>query len=334
MKKYRRISWPDRLDIEKLYNSGLSLNAIARKLGFSVSSIHAEVHRGLYDHLDYRTWKTEKYYSAQIADDEARWQSTSKGRPIKLADRYDYVSIVASRLHGGESPDQIVGDLKRKGQWTVCTATLYDYIEKGYIPGVSVSDLYAYRYSKKRKKKKQGTHRTQRAPKGNIIDRRPAEIGSRTTFGHWEVDTVIGRKKGTGQALLVMTERLTRYEVIVKLRDKTAKNTAKAIQKAAKMFPRGTFKSITVDNGVEFQDYEGMSEVAPVYYCHPYSSWERGSNENANRLIRRFFPKGQSMKHRTQKDCDAAALFINRMHRKTLNYATAEELFMAHLAAL
>ena len=334
MKKYRRIAWPDRLDIEKLYNSGLSLSSIARKLGFSVSSIHAEVRRGLYDHLDSDTWIVSKWYSAQIADDVARWQSTSKGRPIKLGNRYSYVEMVAQRIKSGEAPDQITGDLRRKGQWTVCTATLYDYIEKGYIPGISTSDLYTYRYTKKRKKKKQTAHRAQRSPKGDIIDHRPSEIASRTTFGHWETDTVIGRSKGTGQALLVMTERLTRYEIIVKLRDKTAKSASKAIQRVAKMFPHGTFKSITVDNGVEFQDYEGMSKVAPVYYCHPYSSWERGSNENANRLIRRFFPKGQSMKHRTQKDCDAAALFINHMHRKSLNYATAEELFMAHLAAL
>lgn len=330
MKKYRRMTWTDRLIIERLYNSGASYPAISRKVGFSVSSVYAEVQRGLYDHLNGRTWEVVKRYSAQIADDAARWSATSKGRPVKLGSRYDYVQHVASRIHGGESPDAIVGDLRKKGEWTVSTNTLYRYIDNGYIPGVTNKNLLL----KSRQKRKYHKVRASRPPKGNSIERRPDIVSDRCTFGHWELDTVVGKAKGKGQALMVLTERLTRFEIISKLPDKTSNSIIRALSKTAKRLPKGTFQSITCDNGSEFQDYDTMRKIAPVYYCHPYSSWERGSNENANKLIRRFFPKGQSLKDRTQRDCDAAADFINHMHRKSLGYHTAQELFDFHLAAL
>ncbi|MBQ7492035.1 MAG: IS30 family transposase, partial [Clostridia bacterium] len=97
-------------------------------------------------------------------------------------------------------------------------------------------------------------------------------------------------------------------------------------------FPKGTFKTITVDNGSEFS--AAFQLPIPVYYCHPYCSSERGSNENCNRLVRRFFPKGQSMARRTQRDADAAARAINSMHRKILGYRTAQECFEEQLALL
>jgi len=108
-----------------------------------------------------------------------------------------------------------------------------------------------------------------------------------------------------------------------------------ALCKIVRRFPKGTFKSITVDNGSEFQDEKGIRTLASsVYYCHPYTSCERGSNENANCIIRRFFPKHQSMKHIKQKDCDAVAHYMNNMHRKILGYHSTAELFEEELAAL
>ena len=144
------------------------------------------------------------------------------------------------------------------------------------------------------------------------------------------MDSVIGKAKGTGQTLLVLTERLTRFEIIIKLQNKTAQSVESALSKTISQYAPNTFQTITVDNGSEFSGYHQLKQhTQEVYYCHPYSSWERGSNENANRLIRRFFPKGQSIADRTQADCDAAAHFINHMHRKSLGYATAAELFEA-----
>ena len=331
-KKKKRMTWTDRLQIEKLFNAGASYRRIAQKTGFAVSSIYAEVRRGLYGHLDGETWKTMKRYSAQIADDDAKWQATAKGCPVKLDKHHDYAQAIANRILSGESPDQIVGDLKRQGRWTVSTVTLYRYIDQGFIPGVTNKALPI---KSRRKKRTYSKVRAVKPPKGVSIEHRPGHIDARQLPGHWEMDTVIGKAKGKGQTLLVLTERLTRYEIILKLKDKTANSVVSALSKTARHYPKGTFQTITVDNGCEFQDYAAMKRLTDeVYYCHPYSSWERGSNENANRIIRRFFPKGQSLKDRTQRDCDAAARYMNSMHRKILGYATPQELFDQWQASL
>ena len=331
-KKHFRMTWTDRLYIEKLFNSGASYRAIAEKTGFAVSSVYREVQRGLYDHLDGSTWKTVKRYSAQIAEDDAEWQATIKGCPVKLGHNHAYAKAVSERILSGESPDQIAGDLKSRNEWTVSTSTLYRYIDQGYIPGITNKNLWQKSRRKKRRYKKV---KAARAPKGISIERRPEEIDSRSTFGHWEMDSVIGKAKGNGESLLVLTERMTRFEIIVKPRAKTAQAVVSALSKIVGAFPEKTFQTITVDNGSEFSDCDGIQNLTnALYYCHPYSSCERGSNENANRIIRRFIPKKQSMKGVTQKKCDAAAHYMNNMHRKILSYRTAAELFEEQLEIL
>ena len=221
--------------------------------------------------------------------------------------------------------------MKRKGCWTVCTSTLYDYIDKGYIPGVTNKNLIE---KSKRKKQVYRKVRATRPPKGESIEKRPEEIDARTTFGHWEMDLVVGKIEGSGEALMVLTERFSRFEVICKLANKMAETITNALYGVRDLLPDGAIQSLTCDNGPEFMDYDGMKEIALVYYCHPFCSWEKGSCENANRLVRRFFPKGQSMKDRTQGDCEAASRSINSMHRKSLGYRTAEEVFRDCLSAL
>ncbi len=321
----KRMTWHTRLQIEKLYNSGSSYRQIAAKISFSVSAVYREVQRGLYDHLDGATWKLVKYYSAQIADDDAAWQATSHGRPIKLGKHYDYAHHVSARILAGESPDQIVGTLKRRGVWTVSTSTLYRYIDQGYIPDVTNKNL------REKSRCKRSYHRVRKASrlaKGPCVEDRPEYISQRISPGHWEMDSVIGKAKGKAQSVLTLVERVHRYQIIIKLPDKSSSAVVRALSKLVLTYPKGTFQSITVDNGSEFQDYDGMKAlVDEIYYCHPYSSFERGSNENANRIIRRFLPKGQSLRDRTQRDCDAVAAAMNRMHRKILGYATPKELF-------
>ena len=151
---------------------------------------------------------------------------------------------------------------------------------------------------------------------------------------------MIGKAKGKRQSLLVLTERMTRYEVILRVPNKTSSATVRALDKILKKFPENTFQTITVDNGSEFQDCHGMehdksgNKRLTVYYCHPYTSCERGSNERNNRIIRRFFPKGKSLRKITQADCDHAATEMNDMPRKILGYATARELFERELDKL
>ena len=330
--KYSRMTWTDRLNIEKLFNSGLSYRVIASRLGFAVSSVHYEIRRGLYDHLDGSTWKTVKRYSADIAQDDADWQATAKGGPVKLGRNHVYAETVANRIRSGESPDQIVGSFRREEKWTVSTSTLYRYIDKGYIPGITNKSLWQKSRKAKRPHKKV---KASRPSAGNSIERRPLLVDSRSTFGNWEMDSVIGKARGKKQSLLVLTERQTRFEIIFRASAKTSAATVSAFSKIVRKFPQGTFKTVTVDNGSEFQDVNGLQALTnSVYYCHPYTSCERGSNENANRIIRRFFPKGRSMKDVRQKDCDAVARYMNNMHRKILGYRTAAELFEEQLALL
>ena len=152
--------------------------------------------------------------------------------------------------------------------------------------------------------------------------------------------SVIGKAKGQKQSILTLTERKTRFEIIFRAASKTSAATVYALNKIIRQFPQGTFQTITVDNGSEFQDCYGMehdkqgNKRLTVYYAHPYSSWERGTNERNNRIIRRYFPKGKSMNRLTQKDCDKVAASINAMPRKILDWCTAQELFERELANL
>lgn len=335
---YHRMTYMTRLRIEALYNAGHSGRFIARQLGYTPAAICREIKHGLYDHLNGSTWEMEKRYSAVIAQERAEYQVTIKGTPIKLGKRYDYVKHVAERIKAGWSPDVIVNRLRKEGKWTVSTATLYRYIDRGYIPGVASKDLLEKPTRKPSKQKDKGKH--SKAPKGASIEERPKEISFRKTFGHWEMDTVIGKSKGKRQAMLVLTERKTRYEIIEKLPDKTTKSVVRALACILSKFPIAVFQTITVDNGSEFQDCYGMEygkgsvKRLTVYYCHPYCSCERGSNERANRIIRRFFPKGVSFAKYTSKHCHAAANWMNDLPRKILDYSTPAELFRQELDSI
>lgn len=336
-RKYRRMNWTIRLKLEALYNAGHTYRFVANEIGFSCGSVYAEVQRGLYNHRDGQTWKDVRRYSAQIAQDYADGQATAKGIAVKLGHRYDYARYVAEQVKSGVSLDCIVGSLKRRGEWTVSTSTLYRYVDRGYIPGVTNKDLPE---KPSRKRKNNHVKPAARPPKGESIENRPLEIAARNTFGHWELDSVIGHSRGRNESILTFIERLTRYTLCLRVRSKESASTVRALDRALSKFPKGTFKSITVDNGCEFQDCYGMEHDGrgrkrlTVYYCHPYRSCERGSGENVNRLYRRFFPKGQSLKHATQRDCTRAADAINAMPRRILGYATAAECFTAELAKL
>lgn len=333
--KYRRLTWTDRLKIEALFNANHSYQSIADELGFRKSAIHYEVQHGLYDHLDGKTWLTVKRYSATIAQQYANWQVTIKGAPLKLGNHYDFVRYVGECIKAGDSPDVIVHTLKKENKWTVSTSTLYRYIEKGYIPGITSKDLQEKPTRKPRKPKEE--KQAARPPKGTSIERRPEEIATRETFGHWEQDTVVGKSKGKKQVILVLTERKTRYEIIAKLWDKSCKSVIRALDSILSKYPQGTFKTITVDNGCEFQDCQRMEynkkgeKRLDVYYCHPYRSTERASNERANRIIRRFFPKGVSFAKYTSKDCQRVQDWMNNYPRKILDYSTPAELFQKEL---
>lgn len=333
-RKYRRMTWIDRLKIEALFNAKHTYRFIAKELGFTPGAIYAEVQHGLYDHLDGKTWLYTKKYSASIAQEYADTQATAKGVPIKLGKHYEFAAYVAAEIQAGKSPDVIVNTLKKQGRWTVSTTTLYRYIDCGYIPGVTTKNLLEKPH---RKPRNSSVTPASKPPKGTSIERRPKDIATRQTFGHWEMDTVIGKAKGKKQAVLVLTERKTRYEIMVKLWDKSCKSVLRALDNTLSKYPKGTFKTVTVDNGSEFQNCYGMehdkkgNKRLQIYYCHPFTSCERGSNERANRIIRRFFPKGHSFAKYTSKDCQNVMEWMNNYPRKILDYLTPAQLFQEEL---
>lgn len=335
MPKFRHMTWIDRLIIEKHYNSGISFRSIAKATGFSVSSIHTEIQHGLYPHLGAETTKRPFHYSAQIAQDYSDYQASNHGIPIKLGNHYEFCHYVECEVKKGRSVHHIVHSLSFEHQFTVSPSTLYRYIERGYIPGVTSRFLPEHN--------RKCFHRSVKAarpPKGISIEKRPLSVNDRSQFGHWEMDSVIGKAKGKRQSVIVLTERKTRYEIIVHALSKESASTVKILDKLIPQFPDGTFKTITVDNGCEFQDCYGMehdeqgNKRLSVYYCHPYTSCERGSNERNNRIIRRFFKKGQSLSGITQHQCCDVADFMNTMRRRVLGWHTASELFNQEILAL
>ncbi len=181
-----------------------------------------------------------------------------------------------------------------------------------------------------------------RPPKGESIENRPKEINDRVSFGHWEMDCVAGRKR-TRRALLVLSERLTRREIIIPIKDMTAASVVAALNKLERKYGKRfskVFKSITVDNGSEFSDCAGIessvlrvgAKRTTVYYCHPYSAYERGTNENINKMIRRFLPKGTDFRKVTAAYIQRVETWINNYPREVLGFDTSENLFNRYLA--
>lgn len=197
-------------------------------------------------------------------------------------------------------------------------------------------------YKGKHHKKRDEPSQRARAAKGETIENRPKEVKERETFGHWEMDSIMGTAHSKA-ALVVLTERLTRYGLVFLVRDHTMASVVKVLdrleRKMGKDFQQ-VFKSITVDNGSEFQDCAGMERSlrrrtprTTVYYCHPYSASERGSNENMNRIVRRFFPKGTNFDKVSAAEVAQAEAWMNSYPRALLGWQSAGALFEEHMAS-
>lgn len=339
MRRYRHLSFTDRLRIDAYIRAGKSLKEVAELIGVHISTIYRELKRGQYEHLN-SDYTTETRYSPDIADQKYRENLKAKGAPLKIGNDYELAEYIETKiLEEKYSPGAVLGEIKANGltfSVTISKSTLYSYIDKGIFLHLTNKDL-----PEKSKKRRPYKHvRGTRPPRGESIEKRPAEVDERNTFGHWEMDTVVsaGRSKKT---LLVLTERLTRREIIEPIRDRTAASVVKALDRLerqyGKLFPK-IFKSITCDNGVEFSDCEGIERKrrgkgkrTKVYYCHPYSSYERGSNEVQNRMIRRHLPKGTDFAQVPDREIRRIESWINNYPREIFDYQTAESLFKSHL---
>ena len=335
-KIYNRLTKNERLQIESLYNNNVKISVIAKYLGHHVSTIYREIKRGLYDHLNYDYTYTKKY-SCDKAQRYIDYSNSSKGVQLKIGNDYDFVEYVEKMILKKYSPEALLAEIHRKKltfKTKVCVSTIYNYIDKGIFMNISTKDLT--RQGKMKGKPRQ-ERTAKRAPAGQSIEKRAQHINDRSEFGHWEMDTVIG-KQTKGQILLVLTERKTRYQLIYKMKDKTARSTVQAINSLERKYKSKfskIFKTITVDNGTEFSacfDLEhscmrAHQQRTTMFYCHPYSSWERGSNENQNAFIRRFIPKGTIMEKYSKAEIEQIAQFINDYPRRMFGYSSSRDLF-------
>lgn len=268
---------------------------------------------------------------------------SGKGAALKIGKDYAFAEYIEKKIvDEGYSPDAVIGEIKRNNlpfATRICTTTLYSYIAKGVFTRLSLKHLP----EKSKRKRIKRSVKISRAPRGTSIEQRPREIKRRDEFGHWEMDCVCGPTKNV---LLVLTERMTRREIIMKMQNQQADSVIQCLnileRKYGVLFKK-VFKTITVDNGSEFSSFaemeksifgRGKCKRTQIFYCHPYCSSERGSNERMNREIRRKVPKGTDLSKLTNEDVRRIEQWLNNYPRRVLHYATAEELFSQQLAAI
>ena len=333
-RKFKHLSVYERGQIAALLKEGKTQRYIANKLGRSPSTISREIKRGttMQMRTDLSTYKEYFPETGQTVYEKNRMNCGAKR---KLAQVEDFLKFAEDKiLHEKWSPDAVVGLCKRDPKWNdftiVCTKTLYNYIDQGLLKVRNIDLNLKPRLKPKRKR----VYKNKRIM-GKNIDQRPEEVQLRNTFGHWEIDTITGKKSGDS-AILTLTERKTRYELLFVLDAKDSNAVNKALLELKNCYGGHVskiFRTITADNGSEFS---GLSETLrqleiEVYYTHPYSSWERGTNERHNGLIRRFIPKGKAIKDFSEETIKRIQQWLNSFPRRILGYKTPEECFNEEL---
>ena len=341
---YKRIHWEDRLKIEVLVKAGHNTTRIAELLGKHRTSIARELKRGAYVHRN-SDWTEEIRYSPDLAEEKNQKQLRQKGRDIKLGKDYELAEYLEENIIKKKySPYAVIQKMKQDGKKfsiSICRATIYNYIKKGIFLNLTEKELPL---GGQVKQKRKSHRRRKRASAGMSIEERPKEIETREEFGHWEMDTVVGKQGISKKSFLVLTERKTRKEIIEILKEHTAKEVVRILDKIERKGGasfKQVFKSITVDNGSEFSDAEGLKRArrgkktrTEVFYCHPYSSYERGSNENQNRLIRRHVPKGTDLDTISKRDVKEIEKWINEYPRALFGGRSSDMLFQDELNRL
>lgn len=283
-----------------------------------------------------RQLRPYRRYFADLAHKRYLKGQSQKGCPLKIDNESFYEFIENIIMKKKYSPYSALQAAQNKGFEVCSLSTLYNYIRRGLFKRLRMVHCPAHCSYKRGKKKVQ----VQKQPKGRSIETRNI---TRSEFGHWEMDTVIGKNE-KGECLLVLTERKTRAEIVLKISSKTQTAVASALDALERKYGSKfykIFKSITIDNGCEFLNQAMLEKSCrrkknrtTVYYCHPYSSYERGSNENANKLIRRHIPKGQRMEQYTAKEIADIADWINDYPRNLLGGKTARQAFAENISEL
>ena len=352
--KHKKLTKTERELLSQWGKEGLSSIQCAKRLGRHVSTIGRELTRNKTRvNVGKNDWEIiYEPLHAQKAADDRRQKAYGAKHPLKNPDIYSYV---LNNLRGGWSPEQISGRLREidhKGEphWQICMETIYQFIYKEKtdqtrqglkqsrildkrLPdgksSITVTDkdrpLWEFLRRKQKKRRKKGGRKVQRVriPDRVSIHKRPAIVAKRKQFGHWEGDSIVGKFHISG--LHTEYERvssLIRFEYLVRI---TADQTAFAAQKIFSMFPAHARRTTTLDNGSENTSHGDFGLQA--YFADPYSSWQRGGNENCNLWIRYYFPKGTDFSTITDEELKDVEWELNNRPRKRLNFKTPQEVF-------
>lgn len=318
---YRQLNAEERSVLAALRTLGLSNAEIARQLGRHRSTVGRELQRNAAPH--------DGWYRSRRAHQRAharRWRSRRNSQ-FGAAEW----TRVETLLRQEWSPEQVAGYLGRQGELTISHETIYRHIWRDRERGGSLH--LHLRCAQKQCRKRYGRHASRGRLAGKrMIGERPAAIEKRNRTGHWEIDTMMGQSLGeSSDCILTLVERKSGYVQIGKLSARTVEQASKATLALMRRHPE-QFKTITSDNGTEFHGYAQIEAKSRVkfYFATPHHSWERGTNENTNGLIRQYLPKGQSMTSLTQSQCDAIAQHLNERPRKRHAYKTPNECFLRH----
>ncbi len=322
---YTHLTLQEREELYALKHAGLSLGDIAKKLKRSKGTLSRELKRNrTYTRgLEKTSTLYFPYRAQQKADKRAaiqRSQASWKGPEV-------YLYVKKKLIEKQWSPETIAGRLsKDHPNLHITHETIYQAI---YKPQNKKLKLWQYLTIKRRKRmKKLGrrVNRDSRIPEAISIDKRPAPVLKRIQIGHWETDNVIGRLTDK-TALSVTVERKLRITIISKLTAKTADEKTKRLFERMSTLPQGLRKTITADNGAENTKHKEITNILgmPMYFCHAYHSWEKGTVENTNGRIRRFIPKGVSMDYISEQTVQAIEWELNNTPRKCLDWKTPLE---------
>lgn len=315
--KYHQLTQEERYAIAGGLRIGRSGRRLAGELGRSPSTVSREIRRNATAHDGaYRREKAQSY-------------AVATRRRSRRGSQYSEVLLRQIRFHIRErlSPVQIVGKFTDEGMPVPSHETIYRLIRQDKRDG---GTLYRYTriMAKTRRKRYRSPHtRGVLLGKKHISEREPI-VEQRGRIGDWEGDTVMGRT-GSSHCLLTLVERKSGYAVIRKLSARTMAQATAAVSDAIEPLQH-VFHTITFDNGTEFHDYKKLEDRFEVkcYFATPYHSWERGSNENLNGLIRQYLPKGRCLRSVTQADCDHIANALNNRPRKRHAFKTPNTVFL------
>lgn len=331
---FKHLRLDERGEICALLHEGHSLRYIAQQINRSPSTISREVKRGTTTQRRSDLSTYEDYFpdTGQAVYCKHRRHC---GASVKLVTVEKFLDFAEAKIRNDHwSPDAVVGFCHRNSAWKnkpmLCTKSLYNYIDRGFLKVRNIDLPF-----KLRRKVKKQTIRKNKRIMGQSIEQRPDEVNNRQHFGHWEIDTVVG-KRSNDSVLLTLTERMTRQELIKPLKNKDSHCVMLCLNELKKSLGQRfekVFRSITADNGSEFADLAPLLQQwhCRAYFTHPYSSWERGTNERHNGLLRRFIPKGKSISDVTPAAIKRIQNWCNLLPRKILDYRMPQECFEEQL---